>query len=405
MKLVNSILLFSLTSFFLLLSPLRSSAQVLERPELERKIQPIIEDIYNLNHRSANQQLNALGAQYPSDPAIPMLKALNRFWQAELSRKHGYFHDYIYDQLEEAHDKNAAFENSPTARKSYHFVEFMAYALEARLNYFEESDWGAVNAARKILSHLDPAIELAPGSPEFSLFAGLYHYYSVSYPRDKAYLRPFMALFPDGNIEQGLQELRLASSQTNMGQAQALYYLTDIYQFETHEHQKAIESSGKLHQLFPRNTWFHADYIRALLKAKRFNQARQECEIIRARYEAINGSASRVINSTESRYTSQVMIRIYHYLGQIEYHSSGDIEAAKSWFYKSQGMVELSKMQRFEYAAYDHFYLGLCEDRQGNRAKAIQYYEWALDHPDASTIEQAAERCEDRPCPSYSLNN
>lgn len=380
-------------------------AQVLELPDLQQKIQPVVDNIYNLQHREADRQLTQLYRLYPADPAIPLLRALNRFWQAELSRKHGYYNSYIYAQLEEAHDKNDAFENSPSAARSYHFVEFMGYALEARLNYFEESDWGAVNAARKILSHLDEAIELAPGSPEFSLIAGLYHYYSVSYPRDKSYLRPFMGLFPDGNIDLGLQELIYASGQSNVGQAQALYYLTDIYQFETKNHQKAMQSAGTLHQLFPRNTWFHADYTRSLLKARRFSQAKQECEHIRKQYESIGGSGSRVIHSTESRYTSQVMIRIYHYLGQLAYHGSGEVQTAKMWFLKSQNMVRLSDMERYEYAAYNMFYLGLCEDKLGNRSLALDYYEEALDHPDAATIEQAAERCEGTPCTSYSLNN
>lgn len=379
--------------------------QVLEQAELQQKIQPIVDHIYNLDHDAADRQLTQLHRLYPADPAIPLLRALNRFWQAELSRKHAYYHDYIYEQLEEAHDKNNAFENSPSALKSYHFVEFMGYALEARLNYFEESDWGAVNAARKILSHLDEAIELAPGSPEFSLIAGLYHYYSVSYPRDKSYLRPFMGLFPDGNIELGLQELTYASTRSNVGQAQALYYLTDIYQFETKDNHKAMQSAKTLHQLFPQNTWFHADYTRALLKARRFSQAKQECEYIRKQYESIGGSGTRVIQSTESRYTSQVMIRIYHYLGQLAYHGSGEVQVAKTWFLKSQKMVQLSNMERYEYAAYNMFYLGLCEDKLGNRSLALDYYEEALDHPDAATIEQAVERCEDTPCTSYSLNN
>ncbi len=389
----------------LIIFTVQSQAQVLERSDLQQKIQPVVDNIYNLEHNAANRQLNELHQLYPADPAIPLLRALNRFWQAELSRKHGHYHDYIYAQLEEAHDKNDAFESAPAAAKSYHFVEFMGYALEARLNYFEESDWGAVNAARKILSHLDEAIELAPGSPEFSLIAGLYHYYSVSYPRDKSYLQPFMGLFPDGNIELGLRELTFASSQSNVGQAQALYYLTDIYQFETRDSRKALESAGALHRLFPQNTWFHADYIRSLLKARRFSQAKLECEHIRKQYESIGGSAGRVIHSTESRYTSQVMIRIYHYLGQLAYHGSGEVQTARKWFLKSQDMVRLSSMERFEYAAYDMFYLGLCEDKLGNRDLALDYYEAALDHPDAASIEQAAERCEEAPCTSYSLNN
>lgn len=405
MKLVNHFVLFSLTSLSLIFCVIPSQAQVLERPDLQQKIQPIVDHIYNLEHSAADRQLTDLYSHYPEDPSIPLLRALNRFWQAELSRKQGYFNDYIYDQLEEAHDKNHAFENSPSAAKSYHFVEFMGYALEARLNYFEESDWGAVNAARKILSHLDEAIDLAPGSPEFSLIAGLYHYYSVSYPRDKTYLRPFMGLFPDGDIDLGLQELVFASGQSNLGQAQAFYYLTDIYQFEMEDHRKAMESAGALHQLFPRNTWFHADYVRSLLKARRFTQAKEECEQIRKQYESIGGSGARVIQSTESRYTSQVMIRVYHYLGQLAYHGTGDVQSAKSWLLKSQDMVRLSRMERYEYAAYNMFYLGLCEDKLGNRDRALVYYDEALDHPDAANIEQAVERCEEIPCTSYSLNN
>lgn len=401
MKLVTLIRVFSLTSFLVSCSFLH--AQVLERTDMQTAIQPVVTSIYNLDHSQAARSLQQLAAQYPSDPAIPLLRALNRFWQAELSRKHGQYHSYIYRQLEEAIDKNAAFETNPGAQKSYHFIEFMVYALEARLKYFEESDWGAVNAARKVLSHLDPVIDMSDASPELSLIAGLYHYYSVSYPRDKTYLKPFMTFFPEGSISKGLQELVYASEHKNIGQAQALYYLTDIYQFESHEYLKAIESSGMLHELFPGNTWFHADYIRAMIRGRRLSQAKQECLSIVSSFERVNRSSERPIYSTESRYTSQLMMRIYHYLGQISYHGSGNTEEAKSYFELSWKMVGLSEMERNEYAAYTLFYLGLCEDKLGHRTQALTYYERALDHPDASSIEAAAESCENSPCINWPI--
>lgn len=401
MKLVTLVRVFSLTSFLVSCNFL--NGQVLERSDMQADLQPVVSSIYNLDHSQAARTLQQLSSQYPSDPSIPLLRALNRFWQAELSRKHGQYHAYIYRQLEEAVDKNAAFETNPGAQKSYHFVEFMVYALEARLKYFEESDWGAVNAARKVLSHLDPVIELSASSPELSLIAGLYHYYSISYPRDKTYLKPFMAFFPEGSISKGLKELVYASEHENIGQAQALYYLTDIYQFESHEYLKAIESSGKLHQLFPGNTWFHADYIRALIRGRRLSQAKQECLAIVAAFEHVNRSAERPIYSTESRYTSQLMMRIYHYLGQIAYHGSGNIQEAKSFFNMSWKMIELSEMERNEYAAYTLFYQGLCEDKLGNRSQALEFYDQALDHPDASSIEEAVEACEDSPCTNWPI--
>lgn len=378
-------------------------AQVLDNPALQTQIQPIVNSIYNLNHLQASQALQQLHSQYPADPAIPLLKALNRFWQAELSRKHGQYHPYIYRQLEEAFDKNAAFETNPGARRSYHFVEFMGHALESRLKYFEESDWGAVNAARKVLSHLDPVIELADSSPELSLIAGLYHYYAVSYPRDKTYLKPFMAFFPEGSISQGLVELSYAARQPNIGQAQALYYLTDIYQFESHEPHKAIENAQTLHTLFPGNTWFHADYIRALIRGRRLSQAKEECLIIDKAFRQLGRTEDRVIYSTESRYTSQLMMRIYHYLGQVFYHGSGDVRTAQSYFDLSMNMITISNMQRNEYAAYTYFYQGLCQDKLGNRTRARGLYQQALDHPDASSIEDAAHACVNQPCISWPI--
>ena len=195
MKLVPILLTFSLTSLFCF----SLSAQVLDRPDLRKDLQPVVQSIYNLDHGSASRELKVLEPAWPSDPAIPLLWALNEFWKAELSNKDMATHAMILQWLAEARKKNEPFEDDPSAQQSYHFVQFMAWALEARLRYFEEADWSSVNAARKVLSHLEPVIDMASGSPELSLIAGLYHYYSVSYPRDKSYLRPFMAFFPDGN--------------------------------------------------------------------------------------------------------------------------------------------------------------------------------------------------------------
>ncbi len=375
-----------------------AGAQILNRPTLRREITPAVDHIYNLNHVEAADLLNELHGKYPADPAIPLLRALNQFWQAELSRKDIGTHPYILEQLEEALDKNGAFEGDPAARESFHFVEFMAYALEARLWYFEEEDWSAVNAARKVLDHLDPVIDMAEGSPELSLIAGLYHYYAVTYPREKTYLKPFMAFFPAGSVEKGMQELRVAASEANVGQAQALYYLTDIYLYEEENAEKAIRVSKRLHQLFPGNTWFHADYIRALMHDGQFAEAETACRTILDQFYQLADNNDRVITSQESPYTTQVMMRIYHYLGQIAYHQDEDAATAKDWFWDSRKMIRLSGMDRDKYAAYNAYYLGLCEDRLGDRKAAIHYYKLALDHPDNSDIEAQAELCLESSC-------
>ena len=198
--------------------------------------------------------------------------------------------------------------------------------------------------------------------------------------------------------------MSLAANQPNIGQAQALYYLTDIYQFELKDPELALESSGKLHELFPQNTWFHADYIRSLILARKFTQANQECDGLIRQFEAIPGHNSRCINSRETRFTSQMMARIYHYKGKMAYHGSGTVAEAKVWFDKSQQMIRFSEMDRSEYAAFNYFYLGLCEDGLGNRQAALAHYEEAIDHPDNNAIEQAAENCEDVPCRNYQMN-
>ncbi|MDP5171407.1 MAG: hypothetical protein NWR72_14275 [Bacteroidia bacterium] len=384
--------------------PGKYSAQVLDNAVLSQQVQPIVQQIFDLQHRDADNALAALKPSYPNDPAIPLLQALNRFWQTELSWKDPRFYDYIIDHLDEAVEKNEAFEDQSRFAKSYEFVAFMSHAVAARLYYFRESDWRSVNEARKIIYHLEPAIELAAGSPELSLVAGLYHYYSISYPRDKSYLRPFMAFFPDGDIAKGLKELEYAANTSNIGQAQSLYYLTDIYLMEYGQVIDALRTSQQLHELFPHNTLFHADYIRVLVHGKRFSQAKQECDAIRQVFEAKSGADSRVITSSETRYTSQVMIRIYHYLGQIAYHGNGNAALAKDWLLKSQQMSTFAGMERDKYTANNYFYLGLCEDKLGNRSAALTYYELAQDHPEGHSITQDVEECEGSPCTTYSLD-
>lgn len=376
-------------------------AQLLENPDLEEATREIVANIYNFQHRKADMDLYDLSLQYPEDPIVPFLEALNLYWQVNISRGHHALIQKIDPKLGEVHARNEAFKDQAAYQRSYHFVAFLAYGLEARLRYFEESDLRAANAARKIFPHLRAALNLADNSPELSLIAGLYHYYAVVYPRDRAYLRAFASLFPDGDVDQGLAELRYAASIENLGRPQALYYLTDIYLNEFEQPANALATARRLVNLYPRNTWFEADYIQTLIASRRFAEAKSRAEEVREVYERQSGYQTRAINGDDSPYTTQVMMRVYHYLGQVAYHEAGNYSQAKSWFQKSLQAGSLADMERDNFRASAIYYLGRCEDALGNRDAAISAYRAALDHPDNATVESSAEAFLRSPCTNH----
>ena len=385
------------TFVFVFLHFLCLRAQIFEDKVFKDLAMNSMDLIYLQAHDQAEAALNQMVGLYPSHPAPHFLLATNRWWQSYISTTTAY-HEYIKKELQTALNLNKNLANQEGMRLEYTFFQYMCYAFQTRLHTLRREWIKAANIGRKTLPFIEECIQLAEGHSEFYFSAGIYHYYAEAYPDEHPYIKPLMHFFPDGGASQGLEEMEKAASIPNFAQVEAQFYLTDIYIFWEKDFPKAIQNSKALHERYPTNTWFFAEYIRALVHGGKYEEAMQELNGIIKLFEQMDGHDSRHIPSTESTLTSKLMIRLYHYYGRALFYGKNDIGKAIEALKSSLKQAELSKIKAWEYIAHDHLLLGICYDKLGLRSSALIQYKKALQTEDNDLYKDKIKECIDSPC-------
>jgi len=379
--------------FFFFLGLLHFSqlpAQVFEDTYFRAEAKKGLDKVYNLEFEEGNKIFSSLKTNYPTHPAPYFLLALNRWWQSYISTTPAY-HDYILEQLDLSLLYNERLASSESLALEHTFFQYMCYAFKTRLHILQREWLKAANNGRKALKYLEKGFDFTGKAPEFYFSSGIYHYYAATYPQDHAYVRPFMVFFPDGDEKLGLEELHKASAVENFTQIEALYYLGDIYLEQKKEFITALDLKLKLYTSYPQNTWFAADYARSLISNQQFGKAVRILEEIQQKFESQSGYEDLAITSLQSRYTSLLMMRVYHYLGLCAMKQLADYESALSFFDQSLLMAKLAKVEVDPYLPENMYHLGLCKEKLDKLPEAIIAYETALDMDDNDGIKLLAK--------------
>lgn len=377
--------------FFLLISHI-SVAQVFNDDEFKSKVQDGLDLMYNMDYDQAEDIFTQIEQDYPDHPAGPFMKAMNRWWQTYISISMPTYYTFIEEQLDVAKEKNKNLTGSPELEQEQTFFTFMSYALLGRLQAYRNEYFAAIGSARKVIGPLKKSIKYVGQQPEFYMVAGLYHYYVATYGDFYPIVRPLMYFFPDGDKELGLEEMKLAASTPSFTQVEAGFFLGYIYLDELPDIAKGLVITRQLHESYPKNTWFTTDYARGLLLNDRFSEGGALIDELVQKYEAQTGHTSRNINSVESRFTTHLMIKVYHYKGYSLLFGDNDFETALKYFELSNQMAELAKVEEDNYLAGNQYYMGVCYDNMEQRGKAIQAYEETLDMDENYYYKEDAKR-------------
>jgi len=159
-------------------------------------------------------------------------------------------------------------------------------------------------------------------SPEFLFGVALFNFYSVWIPANYKFLRPIMALFPKGDKEKGIKQLKEVAFNAFYTRTEAQLYLARIYANEEDQPAKALPLTEYLATTFPDNPYFQRLYARMC-----YSQGKTaEVEITSLDIlDKINRQMPGY-EATSGRYAS-------FYLGYIYRHSyKKDINLAKKYF-------------------------------------------------------------------------
>ncbi|MDO1447572.1 tetratricopeptide repeat protein [Rhodocytophaga aerolata] len=325
-----------------------------------------VNDMYNFRFAEAEVKFNWIKRQHPDHPLPYFLLGLSQWWKIvpniDVQTYDNALLAYMDTSIslsEKMYDRD---ENNIEAA----FFLAAAHGFKARL-FSERREWRkAAFAGKNSLKYLDKSKGFEELSPEFLFGDALYNYYREWIPDNYPALKSILWLFPKGNKELGLQQLREVSNNAFYTRTEAQYFLMRIY---TDENQpaKAYQLAKYLYETFPDNAYFHRYFARMAYAQGRIDEAEEASASILDKlsrnmpgYEATSG-----------RYASYFLAYIHFY--------NNDMEQAKSFYKKAVVYSEQTNAYESGYYLASLTALGRIYNKERNYTEAEKYYNVILD--------------------------
>ncbi len=333
---------------------------ILTNPHVQFEATEAIDDMYNFNFKRARAGFNALKIQYGWHPLPYFLKGLSYMWQIIPN-----IQDEQYDEVFLA-TMDTALVLSERLYEEVNEIEgafFLAacYAFKGRLYSDRRQYTKSALAGRSTLRYLNEVRGNEAYSPELLFGDALFNYYAVWIRENYPLLRPIMTLFPRGNKQLGIEQLKEVASNAFYSRTEAQYYLMRILALEENDLVGAVRVASYLHETYPNNSYFHRFYTRLLYQTGRYTQAAEESLKILDRVDSLPG-----YESNTARYASFFL----GHINELKYN----YEEAKKYFDLSIFYSEQIGATDRGYYYFSLLHLGRIEEKNGRLEVAKTFY-------------------------------
>jgi hypothetical protein len=353
---------------FLFLTIVPLNGQLLQDSSALELVKKDVDYIYNLQFNEAHEEYLKIIQLYPEHPIVYLLRALMTYWEnyplLHTSPLHVSFEQDMHECITEAEKNND---------KDYE-AEYLLANLCARgmlLMFYDDNDliMEVTPLTISTYKYLRRAFNFTSGCSDLYYFTGTYNYYREAFPKAYPVYKSLAFLFPHGNMELGLKQLRSAALNSVVLKAEASYLLTWIYLSFENNIQASFIYSGDLHEKYPENQLYLALHVRNLLLTKNYDEADKLLSAIKS--EEVN-----------KFFEAQLKI-LKGILYEKKYHDNKQAEK----FYNN-GLSDLSLYGKYgnEYAAYAYFGLSRISDDNGEKHTRRIYRKEAMKLADFKKI-------------------
>ncbi|XOV91983.1 MAG: tetratricopeptide repeat protein [Bacteroidota bacterium] len=363
--------------FFLICSSLIASAQdeyVYEyiekgdtsRSLLENKLVQIeateaINDLYNFEFEKSYRHFLYLKKHYGWHPLPYFMIGLNYWWRILPNVEEKKWDEPFIAYMD------SSILLAERLREKYNKVEgafFLAaaYAFKGRL-YSDRGEYTkAAFAGKNSLKYLEECKGHEELSPELLFGDALFNYYAEWIPENYPLLKPLMIMFPDGDKQLGIQQLKTVARNAFYTRTEAQYYLMRIAYFEDGDYATSLQLAEYLHETFPKNSYFHRFYARLLYQTGKYDLALKESHSMLNRID----SAWAGYESNAGRYAA-------FFTGHIN-EIRRNYDEAKKYFKLAMEYSEYGGHTDMGYYFYSILHLGRIAMAEGDNEAAEEYF-------------------------------
>lgn len=368
-----NVVLKSITVFLLILHCTRTYAQaedslskdLLVNPFVQIEATEAINSMYNFEFKKSKSHFNYLKKKYPEHPLPYLLLGLNYWWRIVPNYKNEEWDkDFIaYMDTTQVLAKKLKKQNEVEGA----FFLAAAYAFEGRL-YSERGQYRkAAFAGKNSLKYLGECRGHETYSPELLFGDALFNYYAEWIRENYPLLRPLMWVFPKGDKEKGIEQLKEVARNAFYSRTEAQYYLMRLLAQEENDIVGGLQVAEYLNQSYPNNAYFERFYVQLLYQSGQYTKVEKGAKEILMK-----------IDSGQVGYEGNTGRYAAFFLGHI-YKIRRRNEAAKPYYQLSLEYAEKAEATDKGYYFYALLHLGEIAEKEGEGKLAKEYYEKVKD--------------------------
>jgi predicted Zn-dependent protease len=323
-----------------------------------------VQNLYNFKFDRAEKQFRSLRRRYPQHPMPYFLMGLSQWWKMVP----GQLRSTAYDRPFLAYMDSAITKAETLYEQDEHnyeacFFLSAAYGFDARLNAERRNLRRATVSSKRALEYLKKCQEANGLSPEFLFGQGLLNYYAVWLGEQYPLLKPVLWLFPKGDRQLGVQQLREVARTATYTAPEAQYFLLQILHYEEHRPQDALPLARDMAAKYPDNPYFQRFYAQLC-----FNQgALRECErVSREILDKVNQGYPGY-EGVSGRYAS-------YFLGYLAQHKYKDMARAQDLYQRCVVFAESTGDTRGGYFLHANWNLAKLAAQRQDWPVATRYF-------------------------------
>ena len=253
--------LFIVAGIFLLTVTSSAQDNILDSPGTQKTVEKCLYATYGFDFENAAILQQQLQEELPQHPAPYFLKALIIYWQQfpllPGSPWTNDFEMYMDLSIEFA---GLMLEKDPVS------MEGVFFDMHARA--FKAMFWADNGKPARVIADIDnmyrstmQGIEYKEQFSDFYFSSGLYNYYIVAYVEKHPAYKPIAMLFRKGDKEKGLRELQIAVNTSTYIRYEAMLFMSLLQLNYEKNITGAIDYAAQLYNLFPKNIYYHGQYL------------------------------------------------------------------------------------------------------------------------------------------------
>jgi len=261
------IILFSLWLVF----PGQAQYKILEDKGAVEHVHQAIDSIYNLNFTAADVIIEELEKDLGDYPGVLLLKAFYVNWKYRpIKKEHEsfqLFESYLLKGIENSEEMLRKDEEDVEAS----FFLMACHAFLAELYVNNGSNFKALGEAKSAYKYIKIGFDHTDDNPEFLFSSGIYNYYREKYPEENPFYKSFLWFFRNGDMAEGIQQLKEGSENAVFTQAECLTYLYHIYLRYEDNPEYALFYSISLKDKYPNNLHYISNFIENKIRLDQFD--------------------------------------------------------------------------------------------------------------------------------------